>query len=255
MSSRTPFDGTVLRRERLSSHLVRLVVGGLPGWASSGIPDEWVALTVPGQFQTRYYTVRAWDGAELTLDIVVHHDGLVTDWATGDCVGSPIAISEPKGSFHLPDDAGWVWLAGDLTALPGIARILEHVELPARAWVESVDGPLPSYVAPEVADRVTWVDPPAPGESAIARLVEGLTWPEGPGYFWMSGESAQMRDIRRYVRRELGWDSRHQALMGYWSSSRGRAAKAVDPAPFVARGRALGKSDDEIWAEYDEARR
>ena len=53
---------------------MRLVLGGpgLDGFASTGVPDEWVALTVPGQFQTRYYTVRSWDGGELMLDVVVH---------------------------------------------------------------------------------------------------------------------------------------------------------------------------------------
>ena len=257
MTSRTPYDGIVLRRQRLSAHLMRLVIGELDGWQTSGVPDEWVALTVPGQFQTRYYTVRSASEGEMVLDVVVHADGLVTEWATGDCVGGPVSVGEPKGSFDVPDDAGWVWCAGDLTGLPGMARILETTDLPARAWVETGDGPIEGYFAEEVADRVTWVKPPARGESALAKLVSGFDWPEGPGYFWMAGESAQMRDIRRHVRRDLGWDSKHQALMGYWSNTRGRVAAAqaaLDPAPFVARGRALGKSDEQIWAEYDEAR-
>ena len=41
---------------------MRLELEVADGFASSGILDEWVALTVPGQFQTRYYTVRALDG-------------------------------------------------------------------------------------------------------------------------------------------------------------------------------------------------
>ena len=72
------YDAQVLRREQLSAHLVRLVLGGpgLAGFASStGIPDEWVGLVVPGQFQSRYYTVRSWAGGELTLDVVVHDVG------------------------------------------------------------------------------------------------------------------------------------------------------------------------------------
>ena len=79
------YAATVLRREQLSPHLVRLVLGDLEGpdaFASTGIPDEWVGLVVPGQFQSRYYTVRSWDGAELVLDVVVHDEGLVTEWAS-----------------------------------------------------------------------------------------------------------------------------------------------------------------------------
>ena len=64
MSTRArQYDAQVLRREQLSPHLVRLTLGG-PGTApsferSTGVPDEWVGLVVPGQFQSRYYTVRS----------------------------------------------------------------------------------------------------------------------------------------------------------------------------------------------------
>src|SRR5690606_14904651 len=107
----------VLRREQLSPHLVRLVLGGpgLAGLHSTDVPDEWVGLVVPGQFQSRYYTVRSWDGAELVLDVVVHDVGLVTEWARGECVGETVTVTEPKASFAPPADAGWLVLAGDLT--------------------------------------------------------------------------------------------------------------------------------------------
>lgn len=240
----------MLRRTSLSPHLVRVVLGGVEGFVSTGIPDEWVGLVVPGQFQSRYYTVRSWDGDELVLDVVVHDEGLVTEWVRTDCVGEEVTLTEPKGSFALPDDAQWVALVGDLTALPAIARIREALAGFAgevTAVVESPDGAVGGYT------EADWVHPPAPGTSGLAALVEGRSWPEEPGYFWMAGESAQMREIRRHVRRNLGWDSRHHDLMGYWSGARARQARAVDPGPIYARGRAEGRSDAEIWADYDEA--
>ena len=52
------------------------------------MPDEWVGLVVPGQFQSRYYTVRSYADGELVLDVVLHDVGLVTEWAVrDDCVG------------------------------------------------------------------------------------------------------------------------------------------------------------------------
>jgi NADPH-dependent ferric siderophore reductase len=239
-----------MRREVLSDHLVRIAVTGLDGFTSTGVPDEWVALTVPGQFQTRYYTVRSWDGAELVLDVVVHEHGLVTEWAQGECVGDVVGVSVPKGSFELPDTASWVLLVGDLTALPAIARIGSTVDLPVSAYVETIDGPLEDYLD----FPVTWLDPPAPDESGLADLVRRLAWPEGDGYFWMAGESAQMRDIRRHVRHELGMASSAYDVMGYWSGTRGHQTRAVDPRPIYESGKAAGKSDDEIWADYDAAR-
>jgi len=233
VTSRTPFTALVSARTVLGEHLVRLVLEVPEGFATTGTPDEWVALTVPGQFQNRYYTVRSVDDSELVLDVVVHEQGLVTEWAQTDCVGDLVGLSAPKGSFELPSDAGWVVLAGDLTALPAMARIAESLgSLSVQVHAEVPDGPMPHYVDVPV----TWYDAPS-GTSELAAIVRGLEWPASPGYFWMAGESAQMRDIRRHVRHDLGWDTRHYDVMGYWSGSRGRATRRVDPGPTYAHGR------------------
>ncbi len=249
MTSRTPYSAVVRERRELSAHLVRLVLEVDGDLASTGVPDEWVALTVPGQFQTRYYTVRSWEepSRTLVLDVVIHAEGLVTSWAARDCVGDIVGLSLPKGSFSPPDDAGWAVLAGDLTAFPAMARIEETCELPLTVHVEAPEE-LPDYFRGEV----TWHAAPAT-DSRLATIVRELAWPDGPGYFWMAGESAQMRDIRRHLRRELGWDTRHHDVMGYWSNARGRQARRVDPGPIYARGKAAGLSDEQIWAEYEDA--
>lgn len=247
----------MVSRAELSEHLVRLVLEVPERFTSSGVPDEWLALTVPGQFQTRYYTVRSLEGRRLTLDVVLHDEGLVTSWARTDCVGDVVGLGDPKGSFRLPDDAEWVVLAGDLTALPAMARIAESISglgMPDQGGLtvhaEVPDGPMPEYLP---HGDVHWHDA-VQGESRLADIVRGSSWPGGPGYFWMAGESAQMRDVRRHVRHDLGWDNRHHEAMGYWSSSRGRAVRRIDPGPIYAQGKAMGKSDEEIWDDYDRAR-
>ncbi len=240
----------------LSDHLVRLRLH-LDGWTTSGVPDEWVALTVPGQFQTRYYTVRSAAPDQIVVDVVVHDEGLVTGWASGDCEGDVVGISVPKGSFTWPADARWLVLVGDLTGLPAIARIHEWVSehRPGVAVTSYVEAPAGTDAAyPGLPSGVHWLAPPADGESALAEVVRGVAWPDGPGYFWMAGESAQMREIRRHLRHELGFAPASYDVMGYWSGSRGRQARAVDPGPIYARGRREGKSDEQIWADYDEAR-
>ena len=250
MSSRTPFEAVVRARTVLGEHLVRLLLEAPDGLSSTGVPDEWVALTVPGQFQTRYYTVRSLVDGLLTMDVVVHDHGLVTEWAQTDCVGDVVGLSAPKGSFVLPADAGWVVLAGDMTGLPALARIAESLgRVPVQIHAEVPDGPMPDYLAAPVA----WHEA-ASGTSELAATVHNIEWPEGPGYFWMAGESAQMREIRRHARHDLGWDTRHYDVMGYWSGSRGRSARQLDPGPIYARDKALGRTDEQIWANYDAAR-
>ncbi len=251
------YTAHVLRKQQLTSHFVRLVLGGsgLDDFRSTGIPDEWVALTIPGQFQIRYYTVRSWDGAELVIDIVVHEHGLVTEWASTDCVGDVVVVSEPKGSFSMPDDATWLLLVGDLTALPAVARIIETVtgstSVPVTAWMETPDEPVRGYVTGDVS----WSTPPAGVETATADLVTAIDWPPGPGYFWMAGESAQMRAIRKHLMRERQLPTSAYDVMGYWrGGGQKRQPRAVDPGPIWRAGKAAGKSDQQIWADYDAAR-
>lgn len=253
MSTRaSQYSATVLRREQVSEHLVRIVLGGLDDFVSTGVPDEWVGLVVPGQFQSRYYTVRRFADGELTLDVVVHDVGLVTEWAKGDCVGETVTVTEAKASFDPPADAQWLLLVGDLTAMPAMARICEtHPDLDVRVWAEVPDD-LAGYL-PD-GPSVTWLEPPAPGASALAEAVEAIEWPEGPGYFWMAGESAQMRAIRKHLMRERRLGSDAYDVMGYWRGVARRQPRAVDPAPIYAAGKAAGKSDQEIWADYDAAR-
>ena len=256
MSTRAAqFQATVRRREPLSDHLVRLVLDGLggpDGFASTGVPDEWVGFVVPGQFQSRYYTVRDFSGGELTLDVVVHDVGLVTEWAMRDCVGDTVTITEPKSSFAPPPGATWLMLVGDLTAMPAIARIVEtRPDLTTYVLAEVPDD-LAGYL-PEGPD-VTWLSPPSHGQSALAEVVEGIEWPAGEGYFWMAGESAQMRAIRKHLMRVVGLPTSHYDVMGYWRATAGRQPRAVDPGPLWRAGKAAGKSDEQIWAEYDAAR-
>lgn len=251
------YDAQVLRREQLSPHLVRLVLGGpgLATFASTGVPDEWVGLVVPGQFQSRYYTVRSWSGGELVLDVVVHEVGLVTEWAQLDVVGQTVTITQPKGSFAMPADAAWLLLVGDLTALPAMARISETVGVPTRIWAEVPDETLsvPGAYLPAEAD-VTWLTPPGEGQSALAATVETIDWPAGEGYFWMAGESAQMRAIRKHLMRDRRLPSSAYDVMGYWRGVAQRQPRAVDPGPIWRAGKAAGRTDEQIWAEYDEAR-
>lgn len=257
MSTRAQqYAAQVLRREQLSPHLVRLTLGGdgLAGFASTGIPDEWVGLVVPGQFQSRYYTVRSWDGAELVLDVVVHEVGLVTEWAARDVVEETVTVTDPKGSFAMPPGAGWLLLVGDLTAMPAMARIAESVDVPTRVWAEVPAEPQIQGAAylPARAE-VTWLTPPGDGQSALAQAVEAIDWPAGEGYFWMAGESAQMRAIRKHLMRDRRLPSAAYDVMGYWRGGAQRQPRAVDPGPIWRAGKAAGKSDEQIWADYDEA--
>lgn len=234
MSTRaTTYDAQVLSRAPISDHLIRLVLGGpeLSAWESTGQPDEWVGLVVPGQFQSRYYTVCSWSDGMLTIDVAMHDVGLVTEWAAGECVGQSVTITEPKGSFTLPAGAGWVILVGDLTAMPAMARIAGEVDLPVHIWAEVPDDPevYADYLPTSVS--LHWLRQPGDGASSLASVVKSLDWPAGDGYFWMAGESAQMRAIRKHLMRERQLPTTAYDVMGYWRGVAARQPRAVDPIP------------------------
>ncbi len=227
MSTRVEqYAATVLALEPMGTHLRRLVLGGpgVAGFASTGLPDEWVGLIVPGQFQSRYYTVRSWDGDTLTLDVVLHEVGLVTEWVQTAMVNDVVTITEARGSFTLPASAEWILAVGDLTALPALARIAEtETPVPVRLWAE-VPEELPGYFPAEC--DLTWLSPPDDASSALAEMVAGLDWPKGDGYFWMAGESSQMRAIRKHLMRERRLAAAAYDVMGYW--------RAPTPPPATA---------------------
>ncbi|MGL5823242.1 MAG: siderophore-interacting protein [Nocardioides sp.] len=251
MSGRTgQYTARVRARHQLSQHLVRLTLAGevTERLSTTGLPDEWVGLVIPGQVHSRYYTVREWRGKELVIDIVLHPTGLVTEWASGDCVGQTVSITEPRGSFAAPADATWLILVGDLTALPAMARIAESTTLPTRIWAE-VPEELDDYLP--ASAEVTWLRQRAE-QSVLSDVVAAMTWPAGVGYFWMAGESAQMRAIRKQLMRERRGTA--YDVMGYWRRAAARSPRATDPGPIWRAGKAAGRTDQEIWAAYDRAR-
>ena len=178
---------------------------------------------------------------------------------TNALVGQKVVITSDKpqttrtvvrGIVHRPD-AQLI-----LVDTPGLHRprtlLGERLnDLVHTTWAEVPDD-LTGYL-PDGVD-VTWLEPPGPGESALASVVEGIDWPDGEGYFWMAGESAQMRAIRKHLMRDRRLPSTAYDVMGYWRAVAARQPRAVDPGPIWRAGQAAGKSDEEIWAQYDEAR-
>ncbi|BBH16080.1 siderophore-interacting protein [Nocardioides baekrokdamisoli] len=238
----------VRSREQLSEHLIRLVLD-LDGFESTGIADEWIGLVVPGQFQSRYYTVRSFDADSITIDIVVHSRGLVTEWAADDVVGQSVTITDAKGSYAAATDAAWIMLVGDLTAFPAMARIAESTDRPVRIWAEAPSIP-PGYF-PSSAD-VNHL--PQGAQSRLSAIVEEISWPEGDGYFWMAGESAQMRSIRKFLMHDRAMPTSAYDVMGYWRQVKERQPRAVDPGPIWREGKRQGLTDAQIWDNYDKQR-
>lgn len=240
------YTATVRARARLSPHLVRVRLGGirsvdgapavLPDHPADGFFGLWIPEgagrddpRAPGATTKRYYSIRRYDprGGTLDIDVVLHGTGDGARWGAQARTGDTVAFDEPRGNYAPPTGARAIRLCGDMTALPAIARILEahprDRSSPAITAVIGLDDdrdrlPLERARSGEVA----WV--------ATADLVEAtlaLIPPEGDvvDYLWFSGEVADMRAVRRRLRRELAVPTRMWTTMGYWQrdSARWRA--------------------------------
>jgi NADPH-dependent ferric siderophore reductase len=241
---RKPHSAQVIRTERLTPHMQRVVLGGagLAEFSPDTCTDHYVKLlfpaggaTYPEPFDmeriraefpreqwpvTRTYTVRAWDPEhlELTLDFVIHGDeGLAGPWATRVQPGETVRFMGPGGAYAPDAGADWHLLAGDESALPAIARALESLPegATAHAFVE-VSGPEEEQKIDSDIEVVWLHRGDRPVGEALVEAVRALEFPEGRVHAFVHGEAAFVKDLRGLLRVELAIPREDLSISGYW---------------------------------------
>ena len=228
---------------------------------------RWRELPEADRPPFRTYTVRKARPGEVDVDMVVHPvDGPASAWIAEAGVGDEVILVGPTTDsparyggvdFLPPPRTGSYLLAGDETAAPAIAAILEQLPSQARGIavleVPGTDdvGYLPTHpgfdirVFPRVGRprgealigegcRAAAELAPA-GEAHAVEEVDvdrEILWeaprsPRGgaalaatPLYAWLAGEASAIKALRRYLVGELGVDRRSVAFMGYWRSGK-----------------------------------
>lgn len=237
--------------------------GGFPISQTPSWYADWRASPPERRNPIRTYTLRSVrrDAAEVDIDFAVHGDtGPASAWALSASTGDELLLLGPNADFdgdtggvefHPPAPRTPILLAGDETAVPAIASILECLP-PSSVGEAFLDIPSPDDVLDLVAPpgfRVTWVPRPGSFVDAMAfvdavvaaglRLLphatpdtvgpddDELLWEvpaaptTAPVYAWIAGESGLVRDLRRRLVGEVGLPKTAVAFMGYWR--RGRA--------------------------------
>ncbi|MBX5486226.1 MAG: siderophore-interacting protein [Mycolicibacterium hassiacum] len=171
MAGRPIHTFEVVRREQLTPHMLRLVLGGrgFDTFTPNEYTDAYVKLVIvdpaidvaalpqplgidsfadlpPQQRPTvRTFTVRRVDRErrEISIDFVVHGDqGVAGPWAAAAEPGQPAYLMGPSGAYAPDPGADWHLMAGDETAIPAISAALEALpdDAVGRVFIE-VSGP------------------------------------------------------------------------------------------------------------------
>jgi len=169
------------------------------------------------------------DAGALDLDVVLHGGGVVSAWAAAVAPGAPCAVSGPGRGYDIDPDAPTFLLAGDETALPAIAQLLEALPATAAVTVHvevaSPDGrsPLPDHPGA----TITWHDLEDPADPGAAFVAAVLAEPvDAHARIWVAGEAASVQRIRNHYFVTHNFPRPHTTLRGYWK--RGRAETDTD---------------------------
>lgn len=168
----------------------------------------------------RTYTVRRFDptAGELDVDFVLHAGhGPAAAWAREAQHGSWVGVSEPGGRY-VPDPAAELHVViGDETALPAVATVLEALPpgVPALAFLEVADAGEEQKLPGAAVTR--WVHRGAhPAGDPLVAAVRAAEFPAGRVQAWLSGESACVKTLRKYLLDDRGVDRRAVYATGYW---------------------------------------
>ena len=194
-----------------------------PPWPSLGEDGR---IVWPGgkPMTERKYTLRRVDpqGGTVTVDMAIHPeaDGPGSTFAQTARPGALVGMAGPGGGSI--GDGDWYLLAGDETALPAIARILETLPSSARGRVlievEGSADELP--LAHPMGIGLDWLHRtgfPAGEASPLAGAIAALAWPEaGRPYAWVAGELRMIRMVRRHLREVVGLPRERHLAVAYW---------------------------------------
>ncbi|MVT50312.1 DUF2218 domain-containing protein [Bradyrhizobium yuanmingense] len=173
---------------------------------------------------TRYYTIRRIDlqSREIDIDFVVHdHAGPGSAFAVNATAGAICGMAGPLGRGIRP--ARWMLLAGDETALPAIARILETLPATAtgEAFIEVADRREEFPLVAPAGVAIRWLHRkgrPAGTTQLLVDAVKAVRWPDHQDVFaWVACEAQALKALRNHLRDERKLSRDQLLAVAYWS--------------------------------------
>ncbi len=218
---------TVTDTKLLTPNMRRITVEGEAlGSFEVPMPAQWLKIVLPKEVgkvqESRAYTIRrfypGWRTME--IDFVLHGDtGPASSWVQRVEIGDVVHLGSPRGGYRINPFACWRLLAGDETALPAIASILDVlpdddkptwvvVEVPTTADIQS----LHCYGATKALWNAR--DSSHPVGRLLSKALDGLSLPSGPGEIFLAGEATVVRMMKQLL--TLRVPQAGLQAKGYW---------------------------------------
>ncbi|MGP9602301.1 NADPH-dependent ferric siderophore reductase, contains FAD-binding and SIP domains [Brevibacterium sp. Mu109] len=212
-----------------------------PGQAEPVLPvqkEKGVDLPRDPRPLSKVYTVRRWDRetGEVDVDFVKHGIGVGTTWAYRAQPGDRIHFYGPSASRALPNDADWMLVAGDDTAIPAIARLLDELsdDAQAQVFIEVAEDAHQLELRALPGVEVTWLMRDGVEAGTTTHLLDAVraaNWWDGRPFAWVAGEHAAVRDIRRHLVEERDVPKEDIEFTGYWRRDNVIALQDDDAVP------------------------
>ena len=221
----TPRPLKVLRKEYVTSNMLRVTLGGD---AMADFPKDqesgYVKLMFPtldGSRLMRTYTIRQQRADELDIDFAIHGDsGVACHWALHSQPGDEILVGGPGPKKLISEDADWMIFVGDMTSLPAISVNLAQLPDQARGYaileVQS-EADIQPLAKPEGIE-LRWIINAHPGEDSQSLLeqVKALPWLDGKVAIWAACEFSSMRTLRAYFKERDDLEKGNIYVSSYW---------------------------------------
>lgn len=213
--------------------------GPAANWAQNAQPGDAITIIGPNSRAAQCYTAEVYGGIEwrpgMAQRVLLAGDETaipaisailesLPSYMTGHAL---LEVPEAGDFLDLKTDADIdiTWLARGAA----IGRSRPHGELLQQAVRTAV--PVPGWVGIKASDAGAGPEPedvnvdvdilwetPARMETAEIEATKNPAMPAGamPFYAWIAGEAAVIKDMRRYLVRDVGIDRKQVAFMGYW---------------------------------------
>jgi NADPH-dependent ferric siderophore reductase len=229
---------TVAEAANVTPNMRRVVFSGADLGEMQLKPGQSVVLLLPGaggELLKRHYTVRVLDriARRLAIDFVLHGDTPGADWARNVRPGDEVDALGPRGHVWLHPEADWHLFAGDATALPAIAAMLEGLKVSdtATAIVEVENKAEEQELATPSGARIVWLHrngPPRPESKALIDALAAISLPEDRVvHAYLAGETGTVRAQRRGLIAR-GLPKQQISAEGYWRPGRIGSHDRVD---------------------------